>query len=63
MCSVVDGSIGGAEKAHLVYIADKHPKPNSLKNFAEQTVVWFMEEGEHVTITTRRQFSRNIDHT
>lgn len=52
-----------ASKAPLVHIVDGRPNPNALEIFAGQTVVWFVEEGEHVTIATSRQFSRNVHHT
>ncbi len=50
-----------ASKAPLVHIADGRPNPHSLEIVAGQTVLWFLEEGERVTIEARRQYRRAAD--
>lgn len=47
-----------ASKAPLVHITGGRVNPDALEVVAGQTVVWFVEEGERVTIATRRQIEQ-----
>lgn len=46
-----------ASKAPLVHIIHGQPNPGSVEIYAGQTVVWFVEKGERVTIATTKQSS------
>jgi plastocyanin len=48
-----------ASKAPLIHIVDGQPTPDRTEVYAGQTVVWFIEKGERVTITTSRQSQKN----
>jgi plastocyanin len=51
-----------ASKAPLVHIVRGIPNPRSLEIVTGQTVVWFVEEGEHVTVTLMKETDSNVRH-